>query len=185
MSDEDEIISVPSFETKRLVLRNIKKEEIPFILKHFGRDEVNEFSDYDSITKMEEAEEFYEKFFKPDRPLGFRQVIVLKETDELIGTIGLFRWSMKDKRAEIGYDLVPEFWGQGIMTEALGPILEFGFDKMGLNRIDATSNTENIRSHRVLEKAGFKKEGVMREKYFYKGKFQDDAIYSLLMVDWR
>jgi ribosomal-protein-alanine N-acetyltransferase len=184
MDDFDEIIVVPEVETERLILRNMTSVNVDFILGHFSRNEINRYSSSDNITTLKEAQEYYEKYFAPTRSTRFRLGLELKETSELIGTIGLHKWSKKDLCAELGYDLSQKYWGQGLMNEALEPIIRFGFERMKLNRIEATTNAENKRSIKLLEKNGFTREGVMRKKYYYKGKFQDDVMYSLLKDEW-
>ncbi len=80
----------------------------------------------------------------------------------------------------IGYDLSRPYWRRGIMTEALEAVIEFGFERMGLNRIEAVVFVENVASHRLLEKLRFEREGVLRDYEFLKGRFVDMVMYSLL-----
>jgi [ribosomal protein S5]-alanine N-acetyltransferase len=77
----------------------------------------------------------------------------------LIGTCGFCRWDKQHHHAEVGYDLCPDYWGQGLMTEAIQALIRFDSEEMDLNRIEATAHTENERSQRVLLKLGFQKEG--------------------------
>jgi ribosomal-protein-alanine N-acetyltransferase len=182
--DLNEIIEVPEFETERLILRNMTRDDVDFIREHFSQSEINRYSSSDNIATENEANEYYEKYFAPTHSTRFRVGMQLKETGELMGTIGIHKWSKKDCCAELGYDLSQKYWGQGLMSEALEPIIRFGFEKMKLNRIEATTNAENKRSITLLEKNGFIREGVMRKKYYYKGKFQDDVMYSLLKDEW-
>jgi ribosomal-protein-alanine N-acetyltransferase len=184
MDDLDEVIKAPEFETERLILRDMTSNDVDFILEHFSQNEINRYSSSDNIVSLEEAQEYYEKYFAATHSTRFRVGIELKETRELIGTIGLHKLSKKDLCAELGYDLSQKYWGQGLMNEALKPIIRFGFGVMKLNRIEATTNAENERSIKLLEKNGFIREGVMRKKYHYKGKFQDDVMYSLLKDEW-
>ena len=86
--------------------------------------------------------------------------------------------------AEIGYDLWHEYWGQGYMKEALISAIESGFTNMGLNRINAFVALENINSIKLLEKLGFKNEGVYRDKHLFRGKYYDHYSFSLLKRDW-
>lgn len=99
-----------------------------------------------------------------------------------LGTAALWRWDKPNFRVEIGYDLVPEAWGQGLVTEALEPVLRFGFEQMGLHSVEAHVHPDNVGSIRVLEKHGFRKEAHLRESVFHPvlGVFQDAAIYSLI-----
>jgi ribosomal-protein-alanine N-acetyltransferase len=89
-------------------------------------------------------------------------------------------------RAEIGYELAPEWWGRGAMTEALGAALRFGFTSMGLHSVEAHIHPDNTGSQRVLEKLGFVQEGYFRENYndLVEGRFTDTAVFSLLSTTW-
>lgn len=110
--------------------------------------------------------------------------IALKKTDRLIGSCGFNYWSRDHHRAEISYDLANEYWGKGIITEAVKKVSAFGFFKMNLNRIEATVIPDNVGSIRVLEKTGYQKEGVLREQKLLHGRFRDAFIYSLLQKDF-
>ena len=83
------------------------------------------------------------------------------QLNKMIGTCGFNLWSISQKRTEISYDLDHEYWGRGIMTEALARLLKFAWDEMQVNRIQATVAIHNNASIRVLEKLGFKREGLL------------------------
>ncbi len=116
---------------------------------------------------------------------GVRWGITLKGSDELIGSAGLYKWTKKTSQVETGYDLDPEHWGQGIMTEAMTAIIDHAFDVMKVNRIEALVSPRNKHSMRLVRALGFRKEGVLREHDFYNGKFTDDYLFALLKRDWR
>ena len=177
-------VEVPRLETSRLILRGLSLEDIGFLLHHFSDEDVNRFSSYESLKNHEEAVDFYKKFIEPSKPTRFRLGIVLKEIGELVGTLGYHNLSRSDSHAEIGYDLAKAYWGKGIMTEAAEALIEYGFKQMNLNRIEATADSENSRSIRLLERTGFLREGLLRGRCYYKGRFHDEAIYSLLQRDW-
>jgi ribosomal-protein-alanine N-acetyltransferase len=84
------------------------------------------------------------------------------------------------RRAEIGYDLLPALWGRGVMHEALRAILRFGFTEMELHSTEAQIDPANARSRRVLERLGFKQDGLIRENFLAHGKFFDTATFTLL-----
>lgn len=181
---EDEIIEVPRLETERLILRSMSLDDIDFILRHFGNEDTNRYSSYEGLKNREEAIDFYKRFIEQGKPTRFRLGVVLKETGGLIGTLGYHNLSRRDHSAEIGYDLSRAHWGKGIMTEAVKALVRYGFEQMNLNRIEATVDSENLRSIRLLERLGFAREGLLREKYYYKGRFHDELIYSLRKRDW-
>ncbi|MBS1655703.1 MAG: GNAT family N-acetyltransferase, partial [Bacteroidetes bacterium] len=82
--------------------------------------------------------------------------------------------------AETGYVLHPDYWRQGIMKEVLPVVCDFGFKKLGLHSIEARINISNIASERLLKTTGFKKEAWFKEDFFFRGKFYDTVVYSLL-----
>ncbi len=84
----------------------------------------------------------------------------------------------------MGYELGREYWNQGIMTEALPAIMDYGFNCLNYNRIEAFVNYGNVRSAGLLERMGFKLDGVLREYEFNRGNFVDQYCYSLLKKDF-
>lgn len=110
---------------------------------------------------------------------------MLRRTGKIIGAIGLKNWSLQHSRAEVGYVLAREYWGKGYVTEALNAVLAFGFSEMELHRIEAKAVPENRGSTRVMEKAGMKFEGLLRDHQFVKGAYQSLNLYSILKHDFR
>lgn len=115
---------------------------------------------------------------------AYNFVIVKKETNELIGGISLGSIIWKNKNAELGYWLKKSEWGRGITTEAVDLILGFGFKELKLHRIYGEFFEENIGSKRVLEKSGFKFEGIMRESDFLWGRYRNKHLYSILKREY-
>ncbi|WP_422660578.1 GNAT family N-acetyltransferase [Paenibacillus sp. EC2-1] len=111
---------------------------------------------------------------------GIRWGITLRSEDRVIGTCGFFNWSKKHYKAEIGYELSPEYWSRGYMTEVLESAIDFGFKDLGFNRIQALIHPENVKSRGLLEKSGFTEEGLLNEYYFKKNRFVDAVIFSKL-----
>ena len=106
------------------------------------------------------------------------------ESLQLIGTVGLAIVDC-DHKAEIGYWFGREYWGQGFCTEAVVAVIDYGFETLGLHRIFARHIARNIASARVLEKAGFSKEGVLRQHARKWGVFEDVVCYGMLCKDER
>ena len=110
--------------------------------------------------------------------------ITLKETGKMIGTIELYNYSPLFK-AELGYALNPKYWGMGIVPEAFREVLAFGFEYLGLKRIEASAFLDNEQSKRVCEKTGFTFEGISRNGYYrYDGKILDKANYGITLEDF-
>jgi ribosomal-protein-alanine N-acetyltransferase len=178
-------METPTLDTPRLKLRPATPADVPFVLKLFSRSETNIYSGYDDISTLAEAEGMYETYLKPGYPTHFRVVAELKETGEPIGTIGLYFYSEKNRRAELGYDLLKEHWGKMLMTEAVEEFLRYGFEELNLNRVEASTDSKNVASVRVLERSGFTLEGRLRERYSDEDGYHDELFFGQLVSDWR
>jgi ribosomal-protein-alanine N-acetyltransferase len=99
--------------------------------------------------------------------------------------IGFYRMKPENYRAEVGYILSADFHGQGVITEALERVIQFGFEEMKLNSIEAVIDPENFGSEKVLLKNNFVKEGHFKEHAFFEGKFLDSVFYSLLKKNFK
>ncbi|WP_081755981.1 GNAT family N-acetyltransferase [Paucisalibacillus sp. EB02] len=176
----------PILYTTRLKLIEIEPIHAKGIFEILSRDEVMRYYGRESLESVEEAEELVEHFqmlFQEGR--GVRWGISWKSTDEFIGTIGIHNYSPRTKRAEVGFELHPEYWRKGILTEALASVLEYCFVEMGIHRIGAITYPENGASNSLLEKVGFTKEGQLRGYLYQNGRFHDAYILSMLKPDWR
>jgi ribosomal-protein-alanine N-acetyltransferase len=171
----------PTLETERLILREITTEDAKAIFSSFSNDEVTRYYGQDSMESIEEAEkiiDIFETNYVEKR--GIRWGIQRKDDQEVIGTIGFHAWFHKHKRAEIGYEIHPEYWRNGYTREALLEIISYGFDEMELTRIGAVVFTENEASNNLLTKIGFNQEGILKDYMYQNGKPHDTYIYSLL-----
>jgi ribosomal-protein-alanine N-acetyltransferase len=110
--------------------------------------------------------------------------IRLKGNPDLIGVIGYWRAKPEHYRAEVGYMIMPEYWGSGITSEALQAVLQYGFTAMELHSVEADINPDNEASRKVLQKAGFKSEAFFRENYFWQGKFYNSEVFGLLRAEF-
>jgi len=113
---------------------------------------------------------------------GIRWGIALKGTNNIIGTIGYNSYTTNHK-ATIGYDLRIQHWNKGYATEALQKIIEYGFDQLQVNRIEAEVMQGNIGSEKVLTKLQFKNEGVLRDWMYWNEKHYDMTMFSLLKAE--
>ncbi|MCL5997693.1 MAG: GNAT family N-acetyltransferase [Chloroflexi bacterium] len=174
-----------SLETPRLILRPLRLDDVDFIFKHFSDPLVTRhLLDEEPMVKREEAVELFEFFQDMAGKTYKRWGILHKEDGVLIGTCGFHKWDQRRFHAEVGYDLSAQYWGRGLMVEALQAMLKYGFERMQLNRVEALVYVENPQSVHVLEKLGFQREGVLREYFYRNGQFFDHFIYSLLKREW-
>jgi [ribosomal protein S5]-alanine N-acetyltransferase len=111
--------------------------------------------------------------------------IIETSTGQLVGAIGLMSIKLDHRRAELGYWIAVDQWNKGYATEAGRSILGFGFDTLGLHRIEARHFQRNPASGRVMLKLGMQHEGVERDWAIRWGKFESGAVYSILETEWR
>ena len=107
------------------------------------------------------------------------------EDDRVIGTCTLFAISQLQGRAELGYALGHEYWGRGYMNEALTALIGFAFESLKLRRLEADTDPRNVRSLKALEQLGFRREGLLRERWKVNGELQDTVFLGLLQQEWR
>ncbi|MFW9967508.1 MAG: GNAT family N-acetyltransferase, partial [Candidatus Thorarchaeota archaeon] len=120
-----------------------------------------------------------------EKGAGMAWAITLKPVGTFIGTCSYEKIDIANLSGEIGYDLLKQFWGHGYMTEVLGAIIDYGFEHLGLNRIEAHTTAINTGSRSLLKRLGFSEEGIFRESSLYRGEFRDDCQYSLLRREWK
>jgi ribosomal-protein-alanine N-acetyltransferase len=182
MSIDSIFLSFRQLETKRLILRRLQGTDSDALFGILGDEEVTRYYDdatFLQISQANEQIEAWENGFLHRRCI--RWGITHKEDGVLIGTCGYYGIHPWHMRASIGYELGRPYWRLGLMTEALNAIIDLGFQEMNLNRVDALVMPDNIASIRLLEKIGFKNEGLLRgyENWGDKG-FTDLYILSLL-----
>jgi ribosomal-protein-alanine N-acetyltransferase len=176
----------PSLETERLILRQMTLEDADFVFQHFSDSAVSRYlMDEPPLTEYAQAQEIIQFFLEPEAKTHNRWIMVRKVDQQPVGTCGFHKWDKRCFRAEIGYDLSPSFWGHGYMVEALRTVIAHGFAEMKLNRIEALVYVGNDRSIHLLQKLGFKQEGVLRDYFYLDGKFHDHYLFALLQKEWK
>lgn len=172
----------PRLQTPRLLLRKMRAKDTDALFALFSNPQVTRHYDLQTFQSPDEAKELLENFQQRyARRIGLRWAIAYKEKpDELIGTCGYNIWIPAAQRAVLGYDLLPAHWRQGIMSEALQAILELGFKRMQLHRVEALTFPENTASRHLLAHLDFREEGVLRDYQYLHGRYQSMAIYALL-----
>ncbi len=147
----------PVLTTERLTLRQLISSDDKEIFALRSDDNVNKYLDRKPSKSIDDAKNFIqtinENIQKKD---SLYWAITLNGTDKLIGTICLFDFSNDSLKAEIGYELLPDFQGKGIMQEATSKVIDFGIQHIGLNSIEAYTHSENQSSTRLLKKLNFK-----------------------------
>ncbi|MFN8165851.1 MAG: GNAT family N-acetyltransferase [Bacteroidia bacterium] len=176
----------PEIHTDRLTLRRMTTADLPRLFKLRNDPQIIQNTDRPSSSDMSAVEALFNRMDQGiNRNENITWGITFAQQSELIGTSGFWRIDFAHHRAEIGYELLPEHWNKGIMTEALRAMLACGFSKMKIHSVEANINPKNESSRAVLLKCGFVKEAYFRENYYANGQFLDSEIYSLLERDLR
>lgn len=177
----------PVLETERCVLRAIEPSDASAIFDLFGNPEVNRYLGRHPMKALDEAAQRVALFRRNfDEQTGIVWGITLRGQPGLIGNCLLWNLVKAHFRAELGYSLQPQWWGQGLMTEVVTALVGFAFNDMGLHSLEAVIDPNNQASRRVLEKQGFAQEGYFHEDYYdpVSQQFTDTAIFSLLYKNW-
>lgn len=169
-------------ETDRLLLRQMTLADAPALHRLRSSKTVMQYINRPLTQTLEEAEGWVNIIIDAvARNEGITWTICLKEDPEKhIGNIGIWRIDKANHRGEIGYMLEPALQGKGIMYEALQPVLQYGFQQLGLHSLEAQIDPRNQASAALLRKAGFVQEAFFRQNCFHQGLFTDTAVYSLL-----
>ncbi len=156
----------PVLTTDRLILRQLTSSDDKEIYALRSDDNVNKYLGRKPSKSIDDAKNFIQTItVNIKRKDSLYWAITLNGTNKLIGTICLFDFSDDNLRAEIGYELLPDYQGKGIMQEAVSKVIDFGIQYIGLNSIEAYTHAENHSSTRLLEKLNFKKYGADNDNF--------------------
>jgi [ribosomal protein S5]-alanine N-acetyltransferase len=170
-----------NLETNRLLLRQITVDDVNEIFALRSDAENMKYIPRPLLTNNEDALDHIKMIQdKIEKNEGINWAITIKGNPKLIGIIGHYRMRWEHFRSEIGYMLLPEYHGQGIITEAIQLMIDYGFNQMNMHSLEGIIDPANTASAKVLEKNGFVKEAHLKENEFFDGKFLDTVIYSLL-----
>ncbi|MFC0522970.1 GNAT family N-acetyltransferase [Pontibacillus salicampi] len=174
-----------SLESNRLFYIELSDSHAGELFEIFSNRKVMKYYGMDPIQDVEQAYDLIHSFQQAlTNDKGVRYGILFKNNNRLIGTIGLNNMSLWHKRAEIGYELHPEYWNRGIITEAIRCIVEYSFNELGLHRIGAVTFPQNQSSIRALTKLGFQEEGKLRDYLFQHNQSHDANVYSIIKQEW-
>lgn len=169
-------------EGKNVNLRILEKDDLPLFAEWVNNPEV--FGEYNPLHQMPKTE--LEKML--GNPSDFQPFFIEKKDGGKIGFIAHFHvlhLGTGTKQLEIGYALLPNERGKGYGTEALGIMIDYLFLSKEVMRIQAQTDLRNSASQRILEKVGFKKEGILRKNFFMRGELRDIYLYSILREEWK
>ena len=176
--------SIPDVTTQRLRLRAPRPGDAPALLAILEDPEVTRYHNVPTLATLADAEALLEQLAARQAAREtIRWAIELAGHDGMIGTVGLLRFSVEHRRAEVGYELGRRWWGRGLMPEAAAAVVRYGFAGLGLHRIEAGVLPANAASVRVLQKLGFLEEGTLRDYLYQNGVFRSFRWFSRLATD--
>lgn len=176
---------IPTLSGARLRLRALHERDTDALFALHSDPQVMRYWSFPVWTGRQQAVGHIARLAREREALEFYPWVVTRHDDDLpIGTCSLFGVHREHLRGVIGYALQPPFWGRGYAGEMLRLALDFAFDTLGLNRIEADIDPLNLASCRLVERAGFRREGYLRERWRVGGGVQDTALYGLLRKDY-
>lgn len=177
---------LPMIETERLVLRHPQKTDADNLFILFSDSVAMRYGSHEPWTERDAADAYIHAIELEFRERSrFRWAITVPKDDRLIGTVTLMNWDRTNRHAEVGYMLAPAMWGKGYASEAVCGVLGLAFGCMQLHRVEAEVDPRNEASVRLLERLGFKREGLLRDRWFLYDEWCDSGLYGLLRKDFK
>ena len=179
-------LPTPTLHTERLTLRPFADADAGALFELHSNAYVLRYWDSPPWTEPTRAERFVSMCRQmADDGTGARLAMDRASDGAFIGWCSLTRWNPDYRSASLGYCLGDAAWGHGYATEAARAVLQWGFDTLDLNRVQAETDTRNVASARVLEKVGFVREGTLREDCVVNGEVSDSWVFGLLRREWQ
>ncbi len=176
---------LPVLRTERLVLRPLTRADAAELHTVFSDPEVMRYWSNPPHRDQARTEAMIEMINEDFERREVLQWGIEREADgRLLGTVTLIA-DGEQPRAELGYIIGREHWGQGFAGEAQRRAIGFAFEELGLHRLEADTHPENAASLRSLERLGFRREGLLRERWTVAGRVSDSVILGLLASEWR
>ena len=180
------LIGTQTIETEHFILRKFKESDGEAMYKNWASDpEVTKYLTWD-VHESVEASTYLCKLWEKEAESckNFQWAMVLKETGEPIGSIGVVKLDEQINEADIGYCMSKKWWNKGYMSECFKAVIRFLFEQVNVNRIAAVHHTDNPASGKVMLKCGLKSEGIKRQSAINKGELCDIAQYAILKEDY-
>ncbi|WP_175946916.1 GNAT family N-acetyltransferase [Burkholderia pyrrocinia] len=172
--------------TSRLVLRPLRDADAQAFFEIWSDAEAMRYFSFAPMTHIEQAAERVARNLRTSTSgQDFVCVLESRKTGETLGECALFHANEQCRRAEIGFSLRRKYWSGGYMREAASAVIDHAFGALRLNRLEADIDPRNVASARLLERLGFVREGLLRERWIVGDEVSDSALYGLLASDRR
>ena len=176
----------PIFETERFTMREMIKTDVEDMYHYYSNPDMMKYTSTNIHKSKEDTLSRIEKLSGSFiNGKGIAWTIEGKTNGRVIGDIGLYYVSPDHKKAGIGFNISPEYWNKGYCTEALALVIRYAIIELGINRVEATCQIENIGSARVMEKVGMVLEGILRQHSYKNGDYHDVKIFSIIRNDMK
>jgi ribosomal-protein-alanine N-acetyltransferase len=147
------------------------------VMKYYG------MGAYDTLSEAEDEIKWFLSLL--DEEQGVRWIIADSTNDKYIGDVGIFNYNPDQNRIEIGFKLKRDYWNKGIMSSCIKQVLDFGFNDMKVNRIEALIDKRNPACKNTLKKCGFSYEGLLREYELENEEYVDLEMHSILFREYK
>lgn len=175
---------IPILETERLILIPIDEEHGPALHQFWSDEAVTHYMDIDPFESIEQTTEMIAFLVKRmAEGSASRYTILIKDSQEIIGTCGLNYLDYENSRTEIAYDLGAAYWGKGYAFELMSAFVEWVFQTQDFHRLEAKIDPDNLPSLKLIEKLGFQKEGLLRDYEKIGHNYFDVLMYSRLAIN--
>lgn len=166
--------------TDRLILRQWELTDLDDLHQYCKSPVVGPMAGWASYDDRDEAL----KYLKATMEQGDTWALVLKEENRVIGSVGLHKNNRTVPSRDLGYVMHEDYWGKGLMTEAVGEVLRFAFTELALELVAVAHADFNFRSAGVINKNRFRLEGIKKNSFSFEGKSCDSLCYSLTKAEW-
>ncbi len=173
----------PILYTDRLTLRRLTKNDYCDMFEYSCDPSLTKYLTWDPHPDKNYTHKYLTYIQSKYRSMEFFDWAIIYN-GKMVGTCGFTTLNEQDNYGEIGYVVSPAYQNMGIATEAVTKVLEFGFDVLKLNRIEARFMIENSASRKIMEKVGMTFEGVLRESMYIKGRYVSVGIFSILRSEY-
>jgi ribosomal-protein-alanine N-acetyltransferase len=177
--------------SERLKYRYFTQQDLPLFYSIFSNEQVMRYAWIDKFNNEEEIIPFFEDFINkddtPNKNNSYAFAVFSREDNAFIGFADIVLHSQNSFGGcgEIGYFLLPEYWGKGYATELANALLEVGFTKFNLHKMCARCDSNNLKSEGIMKKTGMTKEGELRKVRLKYGVWDDEKHYGILLDEWK